>query len=69
MATVDQRGERDLLGREALRVRHWRREQFFELGFSVDDSNALADSSADLEQTRRLVAAGCPLKTAFRIIA
>jgi hypothetical protein len=69
MATVDQRGERDLRGREALLVRHWRRERFFELGFSVADARALADSPADLGQARRLVGAGCPLKTAFRIIS
>jgi hypothetical protein len=53
---------------ESLRVRHWRRAQLFELGFTSSDAGALARSNADLAELRKLVAAGCPPATAFRIV-
>jgi hypothetical protein len=53
---------------ERLLIRLWRREQFVELGFSLSDAAALARSTADLGQARKLVAAGCAHKLAFRII-
>jgi IS5 family transposase len=53
---------------ERLRIRHWRRERFMELGFSHADANALAKSDADLHLTRDLLAAGCAPETAFRIV-
>jgi hypothetical protein len=53
---------------ERLLIRLWRRERFIELGFSLSDAAALAKSSADTHLARKLVAAGCAHKTAFRII-
>jgi len=45
----------------------WRFEQFRSLGFSDEDSWMLVDSGADLQLTRSLVGAGCPLHLALRI--
>jgi len=53
---------------ERLRVRRWRRDQFAELGFTLSDASALAKSSADIHEARKLVSAGCTHATAFRII-
>jgi hypothetical protein len=53
---------------ERLRIRHWRRDQFLELGFALSDAAALAKSSADLNRTRKLIAAGCAHTLAFRIV-
>jgi hypothetical protein len=53
---------------ERLRIRHWRRDRFMELGFSHSDASALAKSSADLHETGDLIAAGCAHETAFRIV-
>jgi hypothetical protein len=53
---------------ERLRVRCWRREQFFELGFTMSEAAALAKSSADLHDTRHLLEAGCTHRLAFRLV-
>jgi hypothetical protein len=53
---------------ERLRVRHWRRDEFLALGFPLSDASALAKSPADLSTSRKLIAAGCPHPTAFRIL-
>jgi hypothetical protein len=53
---------------ERLRIRHWRRDQFIGLGFTLSDAAALAKSSADLNRTRKLIAAGCDHGLAFRIV-
>jgi hypothetical protein len=53
---------------EDVRVRHWRREQFYALGFSNSDARTLAASRADLTATRELIARGCDPATAFRIV-
>ena len=53
---------------EALRVRRWRQAQFCELGFPLADARKLAKATADVGTARRLIAAGCPPKTAFRIL-
>jgi hypothetical protein len=53
---------------ERLRIRHWRRDRFMELGFSHTDASALAKSKADLHETRSLLAAGCAHGTALRIV-
>lgn len=53
---------------ERLRVRHWRRDQFIELGFALSDASKLAKSPADLGEARKLIAAGCDLPTVFRIV-
>jgi hypothetical protein len=53
---------------ERLRIRHWRRDQFAQLGFPPSDARALAKSPADLAEARKLIAAGCAHKLAFRIV-
>jgi hypothetical protein len=49
-------------------VRQWRREQFYRLGFTSSDARTLADSEADLTATRELIASGCELAVAYRIV-
>ena len=53
---------------ERLRVRCWRREQFYDLGFTVSEAAALAKSSADVHETRSLIEAGCEHRLAFRLV-
>jgi hypothetical protein len=53
---------------EPERVRHWRREQFHELGFTLSEAYELADAPVDLGVARRIIAAGCPRQTAIRIL-
>jgi hypothetical protein len=50
-------------------VQSWRREQFGRLGFDSVISRLLAESPADLGLARQLRGAGCPVATAFRILA
>ena len=58
----------DHLG-EAQRTRVWRHDQFVGLGFDLVRSAIMADDArVDLAQARRLVALGCPLETASRIL-
>jgi hypothetical protein len=56
------------LSLEDQRVVGWRFEQFRSLGFGDEDSWMLVDSGADLQLTRSLVGAGCPLHLALRIV-
>jgi hypothetical protein len=53
---------------EDQRVVSWRFEQFLSLGFGDEDAWMLVDSGADLQLTRSLVGAGCPLHLALRIV-
>jgi hypothetical protein len=53
---------------EDVRVRHWRRDQFYRLGFTSSDARALAESEADLTATRELIASGCDQALAYRIV-
>jgi hypothetical protein len=54
---------------EAQRTRVWRHDQFVGLGFDLVRSSIMADDArVDLAQARRLVALGCPLETASRIL-
>jgi hypothetical protein len=47
----------------------WRIDQFLALGFDVVRALLMAeDTQIDLAQARRLVALGCPLETASRIL-
>lgn len=55
------------LSREEERVLRWRFDQFSLLGFGEEDAWILVDSGADLQLTRSLVDAGCPLHLALRI--
>jgi hypothetical protein len=56
------------LQHEGVRVRQWRREQFYRLGFSGSDARTLARSGADLSTTRKLIADGCDPETVYRIV-
>jgi hypothetical protein len=49
-------------------VYRWREEQFRKLGFSRSKAAELAVSFADLGQARRLIASGCALGLALRIL-
>jgi hypothetical protein len=53
---------------EATRVRRWRRSQFMALGFTPTEASLLTKAPVDLGEVRRLVAAGCPLEIARRIV-
>jgi hypothetical protein len=54
---------------ESLRTRVWRLDQFVGLGFDRARAAIMADDSqVDLAQARKLVASGCPLETASRIL-
>jgi hypothetical protein len=54
---------------EVQRTRVWRLDQFVSLGFDLAPAAIMADDSrVDLAQARRLVALGCPLETASRIL-
>jgi len=57
-----------LIKDEKTRVRLWRREQFYRLGFSNSDARTLAVSRADLTAARELIAHGCDPATAYRIV-
>jgi hypothetical protein len=51
------------------RTRVWRLDQFVGLGFDLARAAVMADDAGvDLAQARRLVALGCPLETASRIL-
>jgi len=56
------------LSAEDQRVATWRFDQFRLLGYGVEDAWLLVDSGADLQLTRSLVGAGCPLHLALRIV-
>lgn len=56
------------LSPEDQRVIGWRFDQFRLLGFGEEDAWLLVDSGADLQLTRTLIGAGCPLHLALRIV-
>jgi hypothetical protein len=54
---------------EQLCTRVWRLDQFARLGFDSAGAMLMADDAqVDLAQARRLIALGCPLETALRIL-
>jgi hypothetical protein len=53
---------------EEQRVLQWRLEQFARLGFSQPLAATMTASPVDLAAARKIVAAGCPLETAARIL-
>jgi hypothetical protein len=53
---------------EEHRVLQWRLEQFARLGFRQPQVTTMALSTVDLASARKIVAAGCPLETAARIL-
>ena len=47
----------------------WRLDQFIALGFDAERASQMADDArVDLAQARKVVALGCPLETASRIL-
>jgi hypothetical protein len=58
----------DELSAEDQRVAGWRYDQFRLLGFGETDCWLLVESGADLQLTRSLIGAGCPLHLALRIV-
>ena len=56
------------LSSEDQRVVGWRYDQFRSLGFGDEDCWLLVESGADLQLTRSLIGAGCPLHLALRIV-
>jgi hypothetical protein len=60
--------ELDAITEDQRRVLVWRVLQFVELGFNSDVSITLAYAGADLGCARELLAKGCPLRTAARIL-
>ena len=57
------------LSDEEQRTRVWRLNQFVSLGFDLPRAAIMADDThVDLAQARKLVALGCPLETASRIL-
>jgi hypothetical protein len=51
------------------RTRVWRLDQFIDLGFDCARAALMADDAqVDLARARRLIALGCPLETAARIL-
>lgn len=57
--------ERD---REQTRVLDWRLQRALELGLDFEQAQELAHSDADLHQLENLLAAGCPVATAWEIV-
>jgi len=53
---------------EEERVVRWRLEQFRALGFEPAEALRLTVSEADLREARALVAAGCSLRLALKIL-
>jgi hypothetical protein len=53
---------------EQTMIRRWRRRQFLRLGFSLNQAQRLTNASVDLDQMRKLIAAGCPHEIAQRIL-
>jgi hypothetical protein len=53
---------------EAKRVHRWRRDRFYDLGFTLSEARTLAASHVDLGDARKLIGAGCPQKTALRVL-
>ena len=54
---------------EQLCTRVWRLDQFTRLGFDSAGATLMADDAqVDLAQARKLIALGCPLETAVRIL-
>jgi hypothetical protein len=53
---------------ESVRVRRWRRNQLYDLGFPLADASKLADAPVDLGDARKLIRSGCPHPTAVRIL-
>jgi len=63
-----QSDETELPLSEDAKITRWRFEQFQGLGFDNDDALLLALSTTDLQSARTLMAAGCSVGLAMRIL-
>ncbi len=68
MTTFAEQEQPDLAVAEEELVSQWRFDQFLTLGFSIEHASLLAESDADLNRARSLVAVGCPLPVALQIL-
>lgn len=53
---------------ESVRVRNWRLQQFLLVGANPDVALVLANSTVDVRDYERIVAAGCDTETAAKIL-
>ena len=60
--------ELEVQSEEERQILLWRLGQFRELGFEYEAAVLLAEAAADVGQARRLIAAGCPVEVASRIL-
>ena len=58
----------DVESTEERQILLWRVIQFSQLGFDYSDAIVLAEARVDLGVARQLIASGCPLRTASRIL-
>ncbi len=68
MTTFAEQEQLDLTVTEEELVSLWRFDQFLTLGFGEEQACALAESDADLNRARSLIAVGCPLPVALQIL-
>ncbi len=46
----------------------WRLQRSFEMGFGSQLADRIASTQIDLHELERLIASGCPQRTAYRIL-
>ena len=68
MTTFAEQEQLDQAATEEELVSLWRFDQFLTLGFGIEHACLLAESDADLNRARSLVAVGCPLTVALQIL-
>jgi hypothetical protein len=68
MTISAQQEQLDLAASEEELVSLWRFDQFHQLGFDEEEACLLAESDADLNRARTLVAVRCPLSVALQIL-
>jgi hypothetical protein len=68
MTTFAEQEQPELAVTEEDLVSQWRFDQFLTLGFDIEHACLLAESDADLNRARSLVAVGCPLAVALQIM-
>lgn len=68
MTTFAEQPQLDLAVTEEELVSLWRFDQFHQLGFNEEEACLLAESDADLNRARTLIAVRCPLPVALQIL-
>jgi hypothetical protein len=68
MTTFAEQEQHDLAVSEEELVSLWRFDQFLTLGFGEEQACMLAESDADLNRARSLIAVECPLTVALQIL-